>query len=421
MNLLEELIKRNEQRLKRIDENPDPTKLRSNRLGYELEYNELCAIQETWRHGKKPFSMGLGANLARALGFQPVAYPLLVARFLEEAPRYRQIVRDMGMPEHICDFITLGNAAGFIGDIPPLSIIFLEKGECTVSTYAQRALAEHYGVPQFTIDDPLEYNEINIKYVADQLGEFIEFAEKKVPGVKYDRDKHIELLETEATAYTYVHKDWELRKRVPVPMSIRDSFHQPSEYMPSVFGDAAKALEYWRIRIEELEERASKDVEREEKLRALWIWTAPLYINFLALLESRGVSLPCAVSGATGWHSGRRGAIGDKKEFGRKLSPLEEEARMEIGWSWRQLGHDWEDEILYSCRELGCEAIIYYQFTGCILTAPMAKLVADRAKKELGVPTLVIAGRPMNPASLSPEEFESRLMEFIDMAIAGKE
>jgi hypothetical protein len=32
--------------LKKIDENPDPTKLRSNRLGYELEYGEAIYQSE---------------------------------------------------------------------------------------------------------------------------------------------------------------------------------------------------------------------------------------------------------------------------------------------------------------------------------------------------------------------------------------
>jgi hypothetical protein len=419
MNLLDVLIERSARRLKAVNENPDPSKLRSNRLAYELEYNEFCAMRDAWRQGK-PFSMGLGANLSRALGFQPIGYPLVVARFLEEAPRYRQVVLNTGMPEHLCDFITLGNAAGYAGDLPPLSFIFVEKGECSVSTYAQRALAEHYGVPMFTIDDPLEYNEENVKYVADQLGELIEFAERKIPGIKYNRDRHLELQEADSIAYTYLHKDWELRKQVPLPMSSRDSFHQPGEFLPSMFADSKKALEYWKVRIEEIEEQAARGMEQEEKLRALWVWVAPLYIDFFSILESRGVVLPVAVSGATGWHSGRRGAIGDTKEFGRKLSPLEEEARMEIGWSWRQLGKDWEDEILYSCRELKCEAIIYYQFNACLLTAPMAKLVADRAEKELGVPTLIIPGRPMNPASISPAEFESRLTEFLDMVLTRK-
>lgn len=87
-----------------------------------------------------------------------------------------------------------------------------------------KALTEHFNVPYFVIDDPIEYNEASIKYVADQLGELIEFAESRIPGVKYDRDKHLELLEAQRIAYTYVHRDWQLRRLVPLPMSVVDSF-----------------------------------------------------------------------------------------------------------------------------------------------------------------------------------------------------
>ncbi|MBN1192023.1 MAG: 2-hydroxyacyl-CoA dehydratase [Dehalococcoidales bacterium] len=418
MNLIDAEIERTEKRLKKIDANPDPKRMKSNRMYYELVLSQFVAMRDAWRQGKP--CGGIGGSLGRAMGFQGVGYPLLVSRFPEEIPRYTEILRNIRWPEHICEFITLGFAAAIAGDAPPPSLIVMEKGECTVGTYATKALTEHFNVPSFIIDDPLEYNEESIKYVADQLGELIEFAESKIPGVKYDRDKHLELLEAQRIGYTYVHKDWQLRKRVPLPMSAVDSFHQPLEYMPAGFPDTTKALEYMRLRTEEIEEQADKGIGRDEKLRALWIWVAPFYANFFPVLMSRNVSLPAVVSGATGWHSGRRGTVGDEKEFGRKLSPLEEEARMLIGWSWRGQGPMWEDEILWSCQDLKCDAIIYFQFTGCKLTSHMARLVADRAERELGVPTLIIPGRSMYPTSLPASEFESRLAEFLDMVIAQK-
>jgi hypothetical protein len=419
MNLIDGVIERTESRLKKIDANPDPKRMRSNRMFYELVLDQFLAIREAWRQGKP--CGGIGGSLGRAMGFQGVGYPLLIARFPSEIPKYAQIVRNAGWPEHICEFITLGLAAAIAGDAPPPSFIVMEKGECTVNTYASKALIEHFNVPSYTMDDPLDYNEESIKYVADQLGELIELAEKKVPGIKYDRDKHLELLEAQRIGYTYVHRDWQLRKRVPLPMSVVDSFHQPLEYMPGSFPDTAKALEYMRIRTEEIEEQAVKRMGREEKLRALWVWTAPFYANFFSVLESRGVSLPAVVSGATGWHSGKRGTVGDEKEFGRKLTPLEEEARMLIGWSWRGRGRMWEDEILWSCQDLKCKAIIYYQFTGCKLTGHAAKPLADRAERDLGVPTFIIPGRAMYPEYLPAAEFESRIAEFIDMVIAQKQ
>jgi hypothetical protein len=413
MNLVDASIERAERRLKKARENPNPTKLQSNLLSQEMQLKGLYEMRKAWREGK-PFSMGIGASLASALGFRNIGYPTFIASFLSEVPRYREIVRNVGIPEHICEFLTLGNAAAIAGDIPPLSILVVEKEECCVSTYAQMALKEQFDVPIFAIDDPLEYNEESIKYVAEQLGEFIEFAESNVPGIKYDQDKHIELLEARRAATPYILKEWELRKRVPLPMSIGDSFNMP------MGGGSGLGLEYLRMRIEEIEAMAAKGVSQEEKMRALWIWTAPLYVNFLGLLESRGVAIPHAVSGMTGFQNGRKGAVGDEKEFGRKLTPLEEEAKLQLGWSWRQYGREWEDEILFACQDLKCDAIIYYQFIACMLTANPAKLVADRAEKELGVPTFIIGGRAMDPMALPAAEFESRLNEFIDMVLAQK-
>jgi hypothetical protein len=51
MNLLEALIERDEKRLKRIDENPDPTKLLSNRLGFDLDLGVYKAVLEAWQQG----------------------------------------------------------------------------------------------------------------------------------------------------------------------------------------------------------------------------------------------------------------------------------------------------------------------------------------------------------------------------------
>jgi hypothetical protein len=47
-------------------------------------------------------------------------------------------------------------------------------------------------------------------------------------------------------------------------------------------------------------------------------------------------------------------------------------------------------------------------------------MLADRAEKELGVPTFIMPGRAMYPTYLPAAEFESSLGEFLDMVIARK-
>jgi hypothetical protein len=83
-------------------------------------------------------------------------------------------------------------------------------------------------------------------------------------------------------------------------------------------------------------------------------------------------------------------------------------------------GRGWAEDIIGLCKEMGCEAIVYYQVVGCIHMGPPAKLVADMAEKELGVPTFILAGREMEATFLPAPEFESRLAEFVDMVMAQK-
>lgn len=117
MNLIDGVIERTERRLKKIDASPDPARMKSNRMYYELVLSQFLALREAWQQDK-PMG-GIGGCLGRAMGFHGVGYPLLVARFPGEVPKYTQIVRNAGWPEHICEFITLGLATAIAGDSPP--------------------------------------------------------------------------------------------------------------------------------------------------------------------------------------------------------------------------------------------------------------------------------------------------------------
>jgi benzoyl-CoA reductase/2-hydroxyglutaryl-CoA dehydratase subunit BcrC/BadD/HgdB len=421
MNLLEELLEREEGRLKRIDENPDDTRLQSNRLGFELELDLYRELLEAWQNGKPLLPYFPSASLARALGSQSVVYEGLVPNFPKEAPRYTQAARNMGLPEYICDAFTLANVASMLGELPPPSIgAVCSGGTCRVWPYHLKALAEHFAVPTFEIDTPHEYTEDNVMYLAMQLGELVKFVESEVPGLKYDRERHIELIEVNRIFVDYCRKEWEMRKHVPFPLDSIDSFRQPFHREPNVFKDTAKALEYWRLRVEEIEERVNRGISKEENLRLLWVWGGPVYLNPIAQLEPRGISVPAVILTPTPLYNGRVANWGDEKEFGRKLSPLEEEARFLISTGICRRGRGWVDEVLWACRDLGCDGIIYYQLKGCVHIGTLARLVADAALKEQGVHTLVITGRLMDPSSLSPEDFESRLVEFVNMVLHEK-
>jgi hypothetical protein len=80
----------------------------------------------------------------------------------------------------------------------------------------------------------------------------------------------------------------------------------------------------------------------------------------------------------------------------------------------------WADGILWICKDLNCDAIVYYQLLGCLHMGSLAKLVAEVAEKEMGIPTLVITGKELDATALSPAEFDSQLTEFVDIQIDRK-
>ena len=428
MNILENVIEISEAQIKRMYENPLPRETLSDRMAFELDLSEFRLQLEAWKRGKPPFMFTLCPSLARSMGFEPMVYPYILFLCPSEAVKLREpTIRNLGIPEYACDHLILFTGAGVTEVLPPLSIMLTTFVECNVMKYGLEVFGNKIGVPFFRIDVPLRYNEENIRYLADQLGEFIEFAKSKVPGAKYDQDKHIELIEQDRIALDYVRKEWQLRKRVPFPMSNAYGLspRSPLYRLPSNFADSTKALEYWRIHIEELEEQADK-VSREEKerqkLRILWVWDPPFCLDFFTLvdlLDSRGVVVPNLFLGHTPYLSGRNLGFGDEMEFGRKLSPLEEMARMMLSWCWREEASTWIDEIIWTCQDLKCEAIIVTQPSDCLTTASMAKLIADKAEKQIDVPTLIIPSTTYDTV-MSPDEYISRLNEFIDMALAHK-
>ncbi|MGD9117121.1 MAG: 2-hydroxyacyl-CoA dehydratase family protein [Dehalococcoidia bacterium] len=420
MNLLERVVEVRKQRLKEWDENPDPALLKCTRMRLELEIEGCEELLESWQQGKPILPHFPSVTLARALGSRCVLYEALFSAHLEQfeerMPTYIEAARNLGMPEYMCDIFCLPNAASMLGELPPPIVGGVQPaGWCHVWLYHLKGIYEHYGMPQFEMDTPSAYDEESVKYMADQLGDLIEWVEKKVPGLKYDEDKHRELIEANRVYVNYCLREFELKKNVPLPMDSRDATSMTLDLEPNLYGDPYRALDYWRQRTEEIEERVAKKEGKEEKLRLMGsVRSVPP-----PLLESRGAVIAGSTMPATRIFVGRWPNWGDE-EFGRKLTPLEEEARYLLG---DRGGIQWVEDAVWICKELGCDAIVFGQPVGCSHIGGPAKLIADKAEKELGVPSLLIQGRLSKPGfalEQSPAELEAIITQFLDAVLARK-
>jgi hypothetical protein len=424
MNLIEILIERGEKRLKRIDENPDTTKLKSNRLGFELDLGVYKAVLNAWKNNEPILPYFPSPTLARALGSQSIHYEFFADQLPQEAPRFTQAARDLGLPGNICDTMTLSIAAAMIGELPPPAMIStLPPVPCRVWTCHMKTLADYFKVPEFVIDTPQECTEESIVYLADQFQELIKFAESNVPGLKYNQDRHIELLQAGQVCLDYTRKEWNYRRQIPLPIDSKDSFRQPFRRDPGSSGETAKVVEYWRLRTGEIEKQLGNAISKKEKLRILWVWGRPIYLNPMDYLEPKGVVVPAVILPPSSiWGNKPRPINGP--EIKRELSPLEIEAMMWLSGDALMNpvagGRVWAEDILWACHDLQCDAIVYYQLLGCIHMGSLAKLVVQYAEKE-NIPALIITGRELDASALSPADFKLRLNEFVDMVIGQKE
>lgn len=421
MTWLEREIERNKKRLAKIEANPDQTMLRANKLLYEMELDLRKAQLEAWRTHNQPMANSEYATaLISAMGF--VGLDLMgSADRTRLANEYFDIIRAKGFPDTACDRTIVCLAMCINEDYPPPDIVLAHNTACHMELTSFKAIGEYFNKPVFTLNGGLGASEDSLRFVTDQIEEFIQFAEAKVPGVRYDEERMIEILEIESQAQQYMREINQLRSHVPCLLSALDAFRLPR--FPSYYPSPRQALNYFEAWRDEMMARAEKGIGvlEEEKLRLLWVVTGPFYFNPFIVLAKRGVAVPAL---QFGWMTRVFGIqyynFLDEEEYGRKLTPLEEQARLLNSNSWAVLGETWVNDTLEACRNLKVDGMVYYVQIGCTASAGLGRIVAEEAEKQLGIPTLLMEGRQLDAQFKSQAECEQELEAFVDLCLSRK-
>ncbi len=423
LRYLEEEIVRYDKRVQKILANPDPTKPKSNYLMYELERDNRISNIEAYKAGK-PFATGLyPPTIFKALGLEVWDGVMASDRTGgEPAKRYFEAVQRGGLPYQVCDRTVISIPMVISGDCPKPALVVSTNWECENIPLCHNFIGKYYDLPTYYLDVPLETSERTLEYVADQFAELIEFAERYVPGAKYDEDKLIEM-QTWELRWNKAYRDiYQLRKRTPCPLAGKEAFREPR--WPTLYHDPSRAVKYIETYRDDLYEMADKGIlpVKEEKLRLMWCISGPFYDDPFKYLESRGVSVPWWQIGNMSRVSGvgSTGIYGEEKEYGRKLSLLEEEARIVNQSAWGGLGKRWIDDALFVCEDLHLDGIVYFLQWGCTVTVGVGKILAEAAEQELNIPTLLLEGRMLDQEVYDAKKFREQLDEFLDICLENK-
>ncbi|MBI2957428.1 MAG: 2-hydroxyacyl-CoA dehydratase, partial [Chloroflexi bacterium] len=342
MNVFESEIAKYERRVANIGRRPSPNMLKSNSLLYQAQLEGNRELLKAWQDGKSFVATnGGGTVLMQCFGDFYMLNLVRIADRLgtKQAEAAFDKVRAMGFPEYPCDRTLLFLPLAAMGEeLPKPSIIYDRTTGCEVTYHTKIALAHSVGIPLFSVDIPFEdpYQQ-HLAYVTRQMKELVDWVEATLPGAKYDEAKLVKWQKDLRRWYGALHDIYELRKHVPCPDHPRDVFREP--VYPGQFSDPEMLLQYYEMYREELQDRvkAGYTPVGEEKLRIVWSITGPYGSNIWDYLAKRGVSVPY-------WHYGgadrvfTKPAYGDLTDFGRELTPLEEEARIALYKSWAGCG-----------------------------------------------------------------------------------
>jgi benzoyl-CoA reductase/2-hydroxyglutaryl-CoA dehydratase subunit BcrC/BadD/HgdB len=415
MNFYEYYIERLQKRIKKIEENPDPTKLKSNKIRYEIQLELAREQLEAWREGR-PFSEGGGfmaGTLVRSMGFLPTG-SVGSAYITGEPDKYLEQARAKGLPvDNSCDMTSMPFAMAECGDMPKEDLYLCDQHACTPMLLSHIFTSHSQKQHTFSIDVGFQEDETNLKHVTAQLEAFIEFAEKAFPGmVKYDEAKLIELQGYEEEARQYALEMYEMRKHKPSPISGYDAF-------TGIFGATTpKGVEYARVRRDEMAERVEQGIAGVpgEKLRILWSVTRPFFMNPFKVLAKHQTAVIYFYSGPSGLVT----PLPRPDYWKRKLSPLEKVAANVMRSTWGGTGKKWVDGIVWVAKDLDVDAVINYCMLGCTATLGLRKLTEDAVEKELGIPVLQLEGKQWDRDYAGEATLTNQMEEFVQMCLERK-
>lgn len=421
-------LEKNERRVKKVKENPTPGLFRSNLLLYEMMRDYFKRELEAWESGKPMPVIYLAGNTVirvwMACGFHTYVQDCF-SDYLsrEQAPYYLKLVQKHGFPENACDRVQAVAGVGISGHIPPPSMVVGDLSDCDPGCQAVLWTGRYWGVPTTSLDVPFEQSFEAVEYLTEQILELVRFAEKEFPGIKYNEAKLLQMQALHREANVWERKILLMSKHRPCAVAGRDSLRMP----PRLLYDDPRYPEYFRSLYQELKDRVDRGESvlkgGDEKFRVFWLTSAPFYEDPFKFLEERHCGIPLYEEGPG---VPDKHIPGDEESairfFGRKLeTPIQEEAGVLLCNHWAGKGERRIQEVLLRCKEVGIEGLVHFLQPGCLTCNNIARVLGERAEKEMGIKNLYIEGWAQDMEKHNEIEFEAKLEDWLKVCLADKE
>lgn len=352
-----------------------------------------------WSH-----SQPLGEILSafEILSFSPPVFATICAgngigtRALERAESY-------GFSRDSCSFNRHPVGAYLLKDIPiPDILISNMPFSCAAEGKCSEVLNYFTGAPVHHINTPFRYNDPDaIEFLKEELLRLIDVFEK-FTGKELDYEKLKSIVKESNEAAKYCKHSLELRKVRPVPISGLDGAASIVPMQATLKGSAS----FYKERCDELELRIKEGIGigGEDAIRLMWLVIPPAHhIDIFKDLEKLGAVAVC-------------------EEVSSVWCGMIEVKDIIDGLAKRYLENPFNGNLekrikhaIEMAKEYEVDAAIHNSIWGCPQSSSGAIAIKDALKEELGIPTLVFDGDPIDPRDYAQGQIRTRIEAFIEM------
>lgn len=313
---------------------------------------------------------------------------------------FLQQAENTGISETLCSYHKTFLGAADKGVLPRPRCIVYTNLTCDANLLTFRRLAEMYKVPYFSIDVPMQQNEDNIAYVADQLRKLADFLEQ-VTGRKID---------TEALKVRLRRSRRTLEKFRDCQRARADKY-VPSDLVTPLYSGMVNNILLGSEQVERYVDRLYADIQKAPPARGkriYWMHTIPFWSD--AVRHALSFREEAQIVGC---------------ELSQVCEPDFDPEKPFEAMAYRMVNHFLNGSAMRRieagirhAKEAGADGVVWFNHWGCKHTLGAAQL-AKKKFEEQGLPLLVLDGDGCDRSHGGEGQTSTRLEAFLEMLGEG--
>jgi len=360
-------------------------------VGLKIFNTALTSILERRAQGKKVafYCFNFPRELLDAMDMAPVCTEAagIIPVLALGCEQYIDAPINAGLPDSIC-----GGHKASVGmiieeaEMKPDVIINAGPGSCDPNAKLHEWMAETWEVPIFNLDAPYYHDERSFRYYRREFRRMVEGLEG-VTGQKVDYDRLREILEN---SNEQVELYWEIQE---------------------LKSGRPEAVEYFKIARDTAKDLVAKGEGAfpNQRARTLWTYSGVYFdMELFRWLEQVGVAF---VQDCFGWYPDK---VIDTSSIDTMIEGLADRTLNQPMTRQHKGAWDgpagWAEDMMFLSKELDIDACIYSGNLACKQTWGCLRLITDKLKNELGIPTLRletdILDKRITPGSVIKEQIE---------------